>query len=200
LVIIFIEALQQKGIAESVMNEISDAIQDLLPVFLFTKIEKQRKENEILETIKELLAQAYYTNYNSEILETIDRIDSLISFKRSFEIENPDLQKQFVFYATQYTPDGKQFHDQGELFLLMTENPAYWEYAFRSFEIAQHLAPNEFFTPNAVYQMGYILFQQEKYEQAESKLKEALEIYTSLDDVAKMQIVETFLKQIREKK
>ncbi|MHA1671426.1 MAG: HEAT repeat domain-containing protein, partial [Promethearchaeota archaeon] len=55
LVIIFIEALQLKAIPNTVMDEISDAVQDLLPVFLFVD-EDERKKNRILTTIKELLA------------------------------------------------------------------------------------------------------------------------------------------------
>ena len=61
LIIMLIEAMQLKGVPDEVMNEISDSLQDLLPVFLFAK---QKKRNEILLTIKLLLQTAYYSNYN----------------------------------------------------------------------------------------------------------------------------------------
>ncbi|MHA1602423.1 MAG: HEAT repeat domain-containing protein, partial [Promethearchaeota archaeon] len=202
LVIIFIEALQLKGIPASVMNEISDAIQDLLPVFLFTKVPGQKKENILLETIKEMLAQAYYANYSSEILETIDRIDSMISFKRYFETNDKFLQQQFLFFAKQYTPDGKQFHDQGETFMVLNKTRKerkYLGYAFKSFEIAQELAPYDYFTPDVVLQQGNILMKLEKYSEAKNKFVEALEIFTSLDDVARMKECGEALEEIAKK-
>ncbi|MHA1765915.1 MAG: HEAT repeat domain-containing protein, partial [Promethearchaeota archaeon] len=198
LVIIFIEALQLKGIPNSVMNEISDSIQDLLPVFLFIE-EDERKKNLILNTIKELLAQAYYSNYNNEILETIDRIDSLISFKRSFETDLTSLQEQFVFFSKQYTPDGKQFHDQGEVFLeLAKQDPKFYDYALRSYEIATELAPFEYFTPNCLLHMGSILEQKKEYAKAKQKYEEALEIFSSLDEIEKMKECEQELSSIQQ--
>jgi HEAT repeat protein len=197
LIIIFIEALQLKGIPETVMNEISDVIQDLLPVFVFAKTEDGNKEDQILTTIKELLAQAYYSNYNNEILETIDRIDSLLSFKRYFVTSDEVLQRQFIFYAKQYTPDGKQFHDQGEVFLLLAKNDKrYLDFALKSFEVSAELAPHEFFTPNAVLQMGIIYKEKGMLEDAREKLKEALEIFTSLDEVDKMRECDQHLGEL----
>ncbi|WP_371801644.1 HEAT repeat domain-containing protein [Candidatus Lokiarchaeum ossiferum] len=199
LIIIFLEALQLKGIPDSVMNEISDSIQDLLPVFLFAQKDEKKPKNEdvILETIKSLLAQAYYANYNNEILETIDRVDSLLSFKRFFKTEDEILQKQFIFYATQYTADGKQFHDQGEVFLLLKDqDPEYLKYALKSFEISQQLSPYEFYTPNAVLQMGIIHKTLNNRELAKQKFEEALEIFTSLDEVDKMRECDANLKEL----
>ena len=199
IIIIFLEALQLKGIPDSVMNEISDSIQDLLPVFLFAQKDEKKAKNEdiILETIKSLLAQAYYANYNNEILETIDRVDSLLSFKRFFKTEDEILQKQFIFYATQYTADGKQFHDQGEVFLILQDQDSeYLKYALKSFEISQQLSPYEFYTPNAVLQMGIIHKALNNRELAKQKFEEALEIFTSLDEVDKMRECDANLKEL----
>ena len=199
LIIIFIEALQLKAIPNTVMNEISDAVQDLLPVFLFVD-EDERKKNRILITIKELLAQAYYSNYNNEILETIDRIDSLISFKRSFETDLKSLQKQFIFFSKQYTSDGKQFHDQGEVFLeLAKKEPEFYDYALRSYEIAVELAPFEYFTPNCLLRIASILVDHKKdYKKAKKIFEDALEIFSSLDEIEKMKECEQALTSIQQ--
>jgi HEAT repeat protein len=199
LVIIFIEALQLKAIPNTVMNEISDAVQDLLPVFLFVD-EDERKKNRILTTIKELLAQAYYSNYNNEILETIDRIDSLISFKRSFETDLTSLQKQFIFFSKQYTSDGKQFYDQGEVFLeLAKKEPEFYDYALRSYEIAVDLAPFEYYTPNCLLRIASILVEYKKdYKKAKKIFEDALEIFSSLDEIEKMKECEQALTSIQQ--
>ncbi len=198
LVIIFIEALQLKAIPNSVMDEISDSVQDLLPVFLFVD-EDERKKNIILNTIKELLAQAYYSNYNNEILETIDRIDSLISFKRSFETDLTSLQEQFVFFSKQYTSDGKQFYDQGNVFLeLAKKDLEFHDYALRSFKIAIDLAPFEYFTPDCLMRMASILEHKKEYQKAKKKFEEALEIFSSLDEIEKMKECEQSLTSIQQ--
>ncbi|MHA1738689.1 MAG: HEAT repeat domain-containing protein [Candidatus Heimdallarchaeota archaeon] len=199
LVIIFIEALQLKAIPNTVMNEISDAVQDLLPVFLFVD-EDERKKNRILTTIKELLAQAYYSNYNNEILETIDRIDSLISFKRSFETDLTSLQDQFIFFSKQYTSDGKQFYDQGEVFLeLAKKDPEFFDYALRSYEIAVELAPFEYYTPNSLLRIASILVEHKKdYKKAKKIFEDALEIFSSLDEIEKMKECEQALTSIQQ--
>ena len=198
LIIIFIEALQLKAIPNSVMNEISDSVQDLLPVFLFVD-ENERKRNKILLTIKELLAQAYYSNYNNEILETIDRIDSLISFKRSFETDLTSLQEQFIFFSKQYTSDGKQFYDQGTVFLeLAKKEDEFFDYSLRSFEVAIDLAPFEFYTPNCLMHMASILEYKKEYQEAKKKFEEALEIFSSLDEIEKMKECEQALTSIQQ--
>ena len=200
LVIIFIEALQLKAIPNSVMNEISDSVQDLLPVFLFVD-EDERKKNKILTTIKELLAQAYYSNYNNEILETIDRVDSLISFKRSFETDLSSLQEQFIFFSKQYTSDGKQFYDQGNVFLELAkkEEPEFYDYALRSYEIAVDLAPFEYFTPDCLLRIAKILVEYKKdFKNAKKKYEEALEIFSSLDEIEQMKECESALTSIQQ--
>jgi HEAT repeat protein len=200
IIIIFIEALQLKGIPDLVMNELSDSIQDLLPVFLFADPPKGEKEDMILETIKELLAQAYYSNYNSEILETIDRIDSLLSFKHYFQVRDPALKEQLLFYTKNYTPDAHQFYDQGMLFqILVKENKNYLQYALKSFEISVDLAPYEYFTPKALFQMGSILKTLGKFEEAKINLAQALEIFTSLDLIAEMKECDTLIAEMDSK-
>ncbi len=198
IIIILIEALQLKGIPNSVMNEISDAIQDLLPVFLFATYEgEDPTNNKSLEIIKTLLAQAYYANYNNEILETIDRIDSLISFKKHFEEINPLIKKQFLFYAKQYTPDGKQFFDQGEVFMILAEeDPIYIDYALKSYEMAVELAPYEYFTPSCLLKMGEIFQSKRDFEAAERMYTDALELFSSMDEVSEMQKVEKALSDV----
>ncbi|MHA1731021.1 MAG: HEAT repeat domain-containing protein [Promethearchaeota archaeon] len=198
LVIIFIEALQQKGVPSSVMDIISDSIQDLLPVFLFRRVEKEKREDEIMVAIKKLLAQAYYSNYDQEILETIDRVDSLLNFKRSFQTDDPALQRQYEFYAQQYTPDGKQFHDQGETFMLLeSQGPEFLDYALRSFRIAIELAPNEYYTPNCYLQRGIIFEKKGDFESARKELENALEAFTALDEVEAMKVCEDHLQMVK---
>lgn len=207
LVIIFVEALQQKGIPASVMDIVSDSIQDLLPVFTFRqtaraeKAERKGKDKDkdaILLAIKDLLAQAYYSNYEQEILETIDRCDSLLNFKRIFETDDPLVQEQFSFYAQQYTPDGKQFHDQGEVFLhLESQGPEYLQYALKSFEIAVELAPNEYYTPNCFLQMGLIRGKLGQADEARAALEEALELFAAVDEIEAMRETEEALKALR---
>lgn len=201
IVIMLIEALQLKGIPNSVMDQISDSIQDILPVFLFAYQEDEDPtDNKSLEIVKQLLAQAYYSNYNNEILETIDRIDSMISFKRSFEEENLVLKEQYIFYAKQYTPDGKQFHDQGEVFLVLEdEDPAYMNYALKSFEIAISLAPYEYYTPTCVLNMGKIYEIKGDYERAVIMFENALELYSAMDEVDMMKECEEKLSALKEK-
>lgn len=200
LIIILIEALQQKGIPEMVMNEISDSMQDLLPVFTFNKNEK--KPNELLNAIKSLLNQAYYSNYNSEILETIDRCDSLINFRASFDVseENRALRKRLSFFSTQFTNDGKQFHDQGEIFLMLaTKDSEYLDYALKSFKIATKLAANEYYTPNCLYQMAVIYKMKNDIPKAKEMFKTALETFASLDEVEMMKICKENLAQLNQK-
>ncbi|MBN1801109.1 MAG: HEAT repeat domain-containing protein [Candidatus Lokiarchaeota archaeon] len=197
LIIILIEALQQKGIPEIVMNEISDSMQDLLPAFTFKKNEK--KPNEVLNAIKSLLAQAYYSNYDSEILETIDRCDSLINFRASFDApeENKALRKRLKFYSSQFTNDGKQFHDQGEIFLMLAQNdPEYLDYALKSFKMAAELAANEYYTPNCLYQMAVIYKMKNNIPKAKEMFQTALEIFASLDEVGMMKICKENLAQL----
>ncbi|MCP4763624.1 MAG: HEAT repeat domain-containing protein [archaeon] len=197
IMIILIEALQQKGIPEDVMNEISDAMQDLLPVFLFVRTEKV--ENEILLALKYLLAQAYYSNYNQEILETIDRIDSLMAFEQLFANIDDVLKDIFLFYSKQYTPDGKQFHDQGEIFLLLEKQDSkFLDYALKSFEISIDLSPHEYYTPNAELQMAIIYKKKKDYQKAKVKFEEALETFASLDEIEKMKECEQQLEEIKQ--
>jgi len=180
-----------------VMNEISDSMQDLLPVFTFKKNEK--KPNEVLNAIKSLLNQAYYSNYNSEILETIDRCDSLINFRASFEVseENRVLRKRLSFFSTQFTNDGKQFHDQGEIFLMLaTKDSEYLDYALKSFKIATKLAANEYYTPNCLYQMAVIYKMKNNIPKAKEMFKTALETFASLDEVEMMKICKENLAQL----
>ncbi|OLS14437.1 MAG: hypothetical protein RBG13Loki_1922 [Promethearchaeota archaeon CR_4] len=199
LIIIFVEALQQRNIPQTVMDIISDAIQDLLPTFVFTKSRNPKKPNEIMLAIKELLTQAYYSNYNQEILETIDRIDSLLNFKRIFEESDPALQEQFNFYAQQYTPDGKQFHDQGETFMLLAASggPEFLDYAAKSFEIAIELAPNEYYTPNCYFQLGSLYKNKKEYAKAKASFEVALNLFAVQDEIDAMKRCEQNLEEIK---
>ncbi|MFX0103310.1 MAG: HEAT repeat domain-containing protein, partial [Candidatus Hodarchaeota archaeon] len=195
LIIIFIEALQQKGIPASVMDIISDSIQDILPVFVFSKDDKQRKKGDVMVAIKDLLAQAYYSNFNQEILETIDRCDSLINFKRIFENDDPALQEQLEFFAKQYTPDGKQFNDQGEIFLLLGDE--FLDKALKSFEIATELGPNEYYTPRCYLNRGIIFMKMGDYTKAKEEIEEAMEAFTALDDVESMKFCEEKIIEVK---
>ncbi|MHA1896236.1 MAG: HEAT repeat domain-containing protein [Promethearchaeota archaeon] len=196
IIIIFIEAIQQKGIPESVMNIISDGLQDLLPVFTFVK--NERRPAEILNTIKILLAQAYYSNYDQEILETIDRINSLISFKAYCTKEDKYLREQGRFFTIQYTPDGKQFFDQGVTFMHMASfDRDYLEYAYKSFEIALELAPNEYYSPDTLFKMGEILEMRDNINEAIDKFKAALELYEVFDEIDSMNLCQERIQKLR---
>ncbi|MHA1999554.1 MAG: HEAT repeat domain-containing protein [Promethearchaeota archaeon] len=198
LIIIFIEALQQKGIPASVMNIISDSIQDLLPVFAFVTSGDGANKDKRLLAIKDLLAQAYYANFNQEILETIDRCDSLINFRRIFDTNDPAIQEQYEFYSKQYTPDGKQFHDQGVTFMTLSkENEKYLDYALRSFDIAVELSPNEYYTPDCYYSRGVIYKKRGNLQKAKEELTLALEAYTVLDEIESMKKCEDELIQVK---
>jgi len=199
LIIMFIEALQQRNIPSTVMDIISDSIQDLLPTFVFTKSRNPKHPNEIMLAIKELLGQAYYSNYNQEILETLDRIDSLLNFKRIFEEQDPALKEQFKFYAEQYTPDGKQFHDQGETFILLEASggPQFLDYALKSFEIAIELAPNEYYTPNCYMQLGFLFKKKKDYPKAKANFEEALNLFAAQDEIEAMKQCEQNLEEIK---
>ena len=197
LIIMLIEALQQKGIPDIVMNEISDSMQDLLPVFLFLKTTNQKQKDVVLNTIKGLLSQAYYSNYNQEILETMDRIDSLINFRKYFELNDSALKEQALFFALQLTPDGKQFHDQGEIFMLFKEqDQLFLDYALKSFEISIDLSPNEYYSPNAIFRMGEIYLLKGNKNAAKEKFLEALDIFASLDEIESMRECEEYLAQL----
>ncbi len=196
LVVIMIEALQQKGIPQSIMDQISDALQDLLPVFITSK-QGGFQENIILRNIKLMLSQAYYSNYNQKILETIDRVDSILNFNGYFETDVEFLKELFLFFSKQYTLDGKQFYDQGDLFLLIAErDESFLDYALRSYQVAIELSPNEYFTPNCHLKIAEIYMRQKKYSKAQEKFSEALAVFTSLDDVQKMKEIENSLKKI----
>jgi tetratricopeptide (TPR) repeat protein len=198
IMIYMIEALQLKGIPESVMDIISDSMQDLFPVFLFVASEK--KPNEILNTMKTMLAQAYYSNYNSEILETIARIDSLISFKMYFQTDDPKTKDDALFYSKQFTPDGKQHHDQGITFMEMAaDDKRFYDYAEKSFEIAIDLSPAEYFSPNCLFQLGLIYKEKQQFVEAKDKFKESFELFASLDEIGKMKECEQLIAEIDNK-
>lgn len=195
LVIMLIEALQQKGIPDSVMMILSYALQDLLPVFTFIKDEQER--NQILHTIKKLLAQAYYSNYSQEILDSIDRVDALINFRNYFEVSDKKLKEQSLFYSMQYTSNGKIFYQQGKIFLeLAAQDTHYLEYARESFNLAIQLSPDEFFVPNCLMAIGNIYQMEKNYEKANEKYKEALEIYAALDEIENMSKCEDKINEI----
>ncbi|MBD3352138.1 MAG: hypothetical protein GF364_11680 [Candidatus Lokiarchaeota archaeon] len=195
IIIILLEALQQKSIPDRIMDVISDAMQDLLPVYTFDQNESE--QNEILIVIKKLLGQAYYANYNQEILEIIDRINSLISFRYYFDVQNEELKEMALFYAIHYTPDGKKFFKQGKTFELLAEtNPQYLEYAKKSFELSLQIDSYEYFTPECHFELGNILHKEENDQDAREEFKKALKIYMMLDELKSMEMCERKISEL----
>ncbi|MFX1383929.1 MAG: hypothetical protein ACFFBP_15945, partial [Promethearchaeota archaeon] len=99
--------------------------------------------------------------------------------------------------STQFTTDGKQFHDQGEIFLMLAKNdPEYLDYALKSFEIATELAANEYYTPNCLYQMAVIYKMKNDIPKAKEMFEAALEIFASLDEIEMMKTCKENLAQL----
>ena len=107
------------------------------------------------------------------------------------------MKEELLFHTKNYTPDAKQFFDQGNLFYgLRTQDKKYLEYALKSYEISVDLAPYEYYTPKALLQMGIILKSLGMRQKAEERFKQALEIFTSLDQVENMQKCEKHLSSL----
>jgi tetratricopeptide (TPR) repeat protein len=180
VVMIFLNALQLKGLPDEVIDIISDGIQDLLPYFLIS--DKSKQKFEYLDTLYAFLLQAYNSNFSHEILETMDRVNSLKAFKLHVDEEKSGLVKESAkFYAKQYTPDGMQFYDQGTLFKTLGND----KYALASFEIALELNPNEYFAPLCHLEIGSIV-QATNPARAEKEYTIASNIFVFFDDIAGM--------------
>ena len=112
-----------------------------------------------INTLAEMLKQAYYSNYSHTILDVLNRINSLKSFKLFVdEQKRPNFRAQSLFYAEEFTPDGKQFYDQGLTFLDLNLPPEdKGKYALASFGIALQLSPDEYFSPSCYFEIGKIL-------------------------------------------
>ncbi len=178
VVMIFLNALQLKGLPDDVIDIISDGIQDLLPYFLISDKSKQRFE--YLDTLYAFLVQAYNSNFSHEILETMDRVNSLKAFKLHVDEAKSGLVKDAAkFYAKQYTPDGMQFYDQGVLFKALGNE----KYALASFEIALELSPNEYFSPHCHMEVASIV-QATDPARAAKEYDAASNIFAFFDDIA----------------
>ncbi|MBN2154256.1 MAG: hypothetical protein JW839_22570, partial [Candidatus Lokiarchaeota archaeon] len=178
VVMIFLNALQLKGLPDDVIDIISDGIQDLLPYFLVT--DKSKRKFEYLDTLYAFLLQAYNSNFSHEILETMDRVNSLKAFKLHVDELKSGLVKESArFYSKQYTPDGTQFYDQGVLFKALGNE----KYALASFEIALELSPNEYFTPRCHMEVASLL-QATDPARAEKEYQAACNAFAFFDDIA----------------
>jgi hypothetical protein len=185
IVMIFLNALQLKGLPDDVIDIISDGIQDLLPYFLIADPSKQQFE--YLDTLYAFLMQAYNSNFSAEILETMDRVKSLKAFKVHVDEEKSGLVKDSSrFYAMQYTPDGKQFYDQGVLFKSLGNE----KYALASFEIALALNPNEYFSPQCHMEIASLV-QGKDPARAKMAYDTAANIFVFFDDIAGLTECET---------
>nr|MDO8111726.1 hypothetical protein [Candidatus Sigynarchaeota archaeon] len=180
IIMIFLTALQLKSLPDEVIDIISDGIQDLLPYFLIT--DKSKQKFEYLDTLKAFLVQAYNSNFSHEILETIDRINSLKAFRLFVDEEQSDLLKNSSkFYAKQYTPDGKQFFDQGRMFKAL----GFEKYALASFQISLELSPNEYFSPLCHVEIGDI-YKNKDPAKARKELDTASNIFAFFDDITNL--------------
>ncbi len=178
VVMIFLNALQLKGLPDDVIDIISDGIQDLLPYFLIT--DKSKRRFEYLDTLYTFLLQAYNSNFSHEILETMDRVKSLKSFKLYVDEEKRGLVKDSArFFAKEYTPDGMQFYDQGGLFKALGND----QYALASFEIALELSPNEYFSPRCHLEIASLVKATDP-ARAERECVIASNIFVFFDDIA----------------
>ncbi|WP_371805726.1 hypothetical protein [Candidatus Lokiarchaeum ossiferum] len=193
VIMILIEALQLKGIPDQAMFIIGDSLQDLLPAFLF--YEKSSESETYLETLKELIKQIYHANYSKDILILVDRITSLQFFKKYVEEKDKDIQKEYLFYTKNYTPDAEQFFGQGELFMGM-HIPNYQKYAEKSFEIAIELGPNEIFMPLCYLYLGTIAINSGDKIKAKNLLEQAIFGFAAFDDVKNMKRAKLKLREI----
>lgn len=133
------------------------------------------------------------------ILETIDRISSLKAFRFYVEEEETELlKKEAKQLAIQYTYDGKQYFDQGELFMELKAAKKY-EFALKSYEIALELSPNEFYAPKCYEQMGKILKFKQQYTDAQKSFEKACQLYAFYDDVDNFTECEELLRDIKNK-
>lgn len=186
IIMIFVHALQQKGLPMAVIDVVSDCIQDLLPYFILhldAKVAHPKHQFEYLNTLQSLLVQAYNSNFSHEILETMDRIASLKAFKLFVDEKQQDsFKEQSRLLSMDYTPDGKQFYDQGMLFSMLGEKA----YALASFEIAVELAPHEIYSPRCLLEIGRLVHETTgDVARAMAKLEEARKIFTFFDDIAR---------------
>jgi tetratricopeptide (TPR) repeat protein len=193
VVMIFLNALQLKGLPDEVIDIISDGIQDLLPFFLVN--DKSKQQFEYLDTLYAFLLQAYNSNFSHEILETMDRVNSLKAFKLHVDEERSGLMKDSArFYAKQYTPDGTQFYDQGVLFKALGND----KYALASFEIALELSPNEYFAPLCHMEIASLV-QATNPARAEKEYAIASNIFVYFDDIAGFKESETRKASMKKK-
>jgi len=193
VIMIFLNALQMRGLPDEVIDIISDGIQDLLPYFLIA--DKSKRQFEYLDTLYAFLLQAYNSNFSHEILETMDRVNSLKAFKLYVDEEKSSLVKDSAhFYAMQYTPDGAQFYDQGNLFKALGNE----KYALASFEIALERSPNEYFSPRCHLEIGSLV-QATNPARAEKEYRTASDIFAFFDDIASMKECDEKIAALKKK-
>jgi 3'-phosphoadenosine 5'-phosphosulfate sulfotransferase len=141
--------------------------------------------------------QAYNSNYSHEILETIDRISSLKAFRLYVDEEkHENIRQQSKQLALEYTPDGKQFFDQGKLFQEL-KLPNKDTLALMSFILAVELDSNEYFTPSCYLEMGKIYLKQNDASRAKLYLKLASQIFAFFDQIEEFKECETLMAKIK---
>lgn len=193
IIMIFVNALQLKRIPDTVVEIISDIIQDLLPYFL--ALDSATLKFEHLDILKQLLVQAYNSNYSHGILEAINRINSLKAFRMYMhEPQSEDIKKSSKFYTKQYTSDGDRFYDQGKLF----EDIGFESYAIESFKIALELSPNEYFSPSCHQKLGILYLKTDKARALE-ELELASNAFAFFEDITQFKICKQMIEEIQAK-
>ncbi len=176
IAMILLNALQMKGVPDDIIDVISGCIQDLLPYFLI--LDSRKKGFIHLDTIKKILTQAYNTSYSRDILETIDRINSLKAFRSYVEETHQVLREEYKFFAKSYIADGKQYYDQGVLF----KNLGFDEFALVSFHLALEMSPHELFSPLCHLELGKI-YEKDDQKRAWKEYDLASTILAFFDDI-----------------
>ncbi|HME55279.1 MAG TPA: hypothetical protein VKM55_23930 [Candidatus Lokiarchaeia archaeon] len=191
IIMILVNALQLKRIPDTVVVIISDIIQDLLPYFL--ALDSATLKFVHLDTLKQLLVQAYNSNYSHGILEAINRINSLKAFRMYMhEPQSEDIKSSSKFYAKQYTRDGDRFYDQGMLF----KDIGFDAYAIESFKIALELSPNEYFSPSCHQELGMLFLNTDKGRALE-ELELASNAFAFFEDITQFKTCKQLIEEIQ---
>ncbi len=196
LVMIFLDALQMKGLPLAVLNVVNDGLQDMLPYFIVRprdRVSNQKTRFTYLNTLQSFLVQAYNSNFSHEILETIDRVASLKAFK--LYVDEPAdnaFKRGSKVLAMEYTPDGKQFYDQGMLFKGLGEA----KYAIASFEISLEMSSNALYTPVCLLELGMLVAASGNKDQARVSFEKAAALFTFYDDIANLKRCEDEIEKL----
>ncbi|HME55277.1 MAG TPA: hypothetical protein VKM55_23920 [Candidatus Lokiarchaeia archaeon] len=193
VIMILLNALQLKGIPDSVVEIISDEIQDLLPYFLV--IDDSKLNFDHLDTLKQFLVQSYNSNVSHGIIEAIDRINSLKAFRMYMhDAKDADIEVSSRFFTKQFTPDGERFYNQG----IMFKDLELEDYAIESFKIALELSPSGYFAPACHHELGMLILQTDK-ARALDEIEQAGNVFAFFHDITGFKACKQMIEEIQAK-